>query len=132
MLVVDSSALINVLLYPKPSAELRRRVLDAESLHAPDLLDLEVLQVLRGLVRGGKVSPERADDARQDIDQLPVQRYPHTGFADRVWSLRHTLTAYDAAYVALSELLAMPLVTSDARLARASGHGAAVELYPLD
>ena len=132
MLVVDSSALINVLLYPKPSADLRRRVLEAESLHAPHLLDLEILQVLRGLVRTGKVSADRADDARQDVLQLPLERYPHTGFAERVWALRHTLTAYDAAYVALSEVLAMPLVTSDARLARASGHGAAVEHYPLD
>ena len=130
-LVVDSSALINLLLYPKPSTELRRRMDSVESLHAPHLLDLEFLQVPRALVRSGKVPAERAGDARSDLGQLPLIRYPHTGLTDRVWGLRHNLTSYDAAYVALSEVLQAPLVTSDARLAAATGHTAAVELYPL-
>jgi predicted nucleic acid-binding protein len=132
MIVIDSSALINALVYPRPSRELRQRLDEAESVNAPQLLDLELLHVLRRLVHGGKISDDRADDVRRDVAQLSMNRYPHLGLADRVWALRHNFTAYDAAYIALSELLSMPLVTSDTRIASASRqHSAKIELYPL-
>jgi predicted nucleic acid-binding protein len=72
---------------------------------------------------------ERANDARVDFADLPIRRYPHHPFADRMWDLRQNLTASDAAYVALSEALEAPLVTCDARLATSPGHQAQVEVF---
>jgi predicted nucleic acid-binding protein len=132
MIVLDSSALIDALVYPRPNPDLRRRLDEAKSVHVPHLLDLELLHVLRGLVRGGKISPERADDVRRDVLDLPLERYPHVGLSERVWELRHNFTAYDAAYIALSEALRYPLVTADSRIASAGNHHrATVELYEL-
>ena len=82
----------------------------------------------RRLVRDRQLSEDRAADARADFAALTITRYEHTVVADRVWELRHSLTAYDATFVALAELLDAPLVTFDARLARAPGHTATVEL----
>jgi predicted nucleic acid-binding protein len=78
----------------------------------------------------GAISEERAADARMDIADLTIVRYPHVWLADRMWELGHNLPALDAAFVALAESLAMPLVTCDARLARAPGHAATVEVFP--
>lgn len=68
-------------------------------------------------------------DVRSDFDDLAVVRYPHQPLSDRMWGLRHNLTAYDAAFVALSEALGVPMITCDSRLARAGGHEADIELY---
>ena len=96
-------------------------------LHAPHLIDLEVAQTLRRLVLGG-LMVQRADDALNDLVQLPVVRYPHHPFMARIWQLRSNVTAYDAAYLALAEFLNAPLLTLDARLSRASSR-AAVEVF---
>lgn len=132
MIVVDTSVLIDLFAYPYPNVDLRRRIADAESLHAPHLIDLELLHVLRRLVFRGRISADRADIVRDDVGELALIRYPHIGFVDRVWALRHNLTAYDASYVALAEVLGCPFVTSDTRIARASGHSAKVEVYELN
>jgi predicted nucleic acid-binding protein len=132
VIVVDTSALIDALVYPRPNPTLRRRLDRATSLHVPHLIDLELLHVLRGLVRGGKISVDRADDVRQDVLSLPLVRYPHVGLSDRIWELRHNLTAYDNAYIALSEELHYPLVTADSRIASAGDHHRAeIEFYEL-
>jgi predicted nucleic acid-binding protein len=80
-------------------------------------------------VRAGKISGDRAEDARTDFAELTITRYAHAPLADRIWALRENLTTYDAAFIALSEALNAPLITCDARLARASGVN--TELYPL-
>lgn len=98
------------------------------SLHAPHLLDLEVLHVLRRLVRRGNLTPSRAAEAVEDLLDLPLTRYPHVALAGRVWELRGALTAYDGAYVALAEALGAPLLTRDAALASVRGHRTRVEL----
>jgi predicted nucleic acid-binding protein len=100
-----------------------------EALHAPHLLDLEVGQVLRRLVREAVISARRADEAIEDLVDLRVTRYPHFVFLPRIWQLRHNLSAYDAAYVVLAEKLGATLVTRDARLASASGRAVAVEVF---
>lgn len=128
MLVVDTSAVIGALTGRPPSGELLERLATDGDLHAPHLLDVEFLHALRRLVRDRELSEDRAADARADFAALTITRYEHTLVADRVWELGHGLTAYDATFVALAELLDAPLVTLDGRLARAPGHHATVEL----
>jgi predicted nucleic acid-binding protein len=125
VIVVDTSA---VLAGRPPDRALAQRLADDGDLHAPHLIDLEILHALRGLVRGGKLSPDRATDVRTDVADLTITRYGHEALADRIWALRDTLTGYDAAFVALTEALDVPLVTCDARIATAPG--ITVELYP--
>ncbi len=127
MLVIDTSAVLAALAERTPDVALVQRLADDGDLHAPHLIDIEILQALRGLVRGGKLSADRADDVRTDVAALAITRYGHEQIADRVWSLRDNLTAYDAVFVALSEALEVPLITCDARLAVAPG--IVVELY---
>lgn len=128
MLVLDTSALLAVLVEGKPDRELVRRLSEDGDLHAPHLIDIEVLHALRRLVRAGSITADRATDARTDLDDLAITRYGHEPLADRIWSLRENLTAYDAAFVALAEALDAALVTCDVRLARAPGVTAEVYL----
>ncbi len=101
---------------------------DDGDLHAPHLIDVEILNALRGLVRGGKLGADRAEDVRTDVADLLITRYGHQSLADRIWALRDNLAAHDAAFVALAEALDAPLITCDARLAKAPG--IRTELYP--
>lgn len=87
-----------------------------ETLHAPHLLDVEVAQVLRRYVRSKDILPERGAEALADLASLPINRYPYFVLLPRIWQLRHNLTAYDAAYVALAEALDATLVTRDRAL----------------
>lgn len=129
MIVVDASAALELLLRTPGAAALEGRLFGAgETLHAPHLIDLEIAQVLRRFAQGGVLTPARCGEALDDWRGFSVRRYPHEMLLPRVWALRETLTAYDAAYVALAEALDAPLVTTDAKLARASGHGARVEV----
>ena len=129
MLVIDTSAVAAALVGRPTDSRLVDRLGNDGDLHAPHLLDVELLHALRRLVRTGQLTQERAADARADFAELTVVRYGHQPLADRAWDLRDSLTAYDATFVALAEALEVPLVTCDARLARASGHRAAVELF---
>ena len=130
MIVLDASAAIDWLLQTAAGQRIERRTYShSESLHAPHLLDLEVGQVLRRLVREGSVSINRADQAIEDLLDLRITRYPHFVLLPRIWQLRHNLSAYDAAYVVLAEQLGARLVTRDSRLASASGHSAPIELF---
>ena len=129
MIVADASALIDLLLESEVRTKLEQRLLSGEeSLHTPHVVDLEVAHTLRRLVLTGVLSSERAEVALADMADLQLNRYPHVELVPRVWELRDTLTAYDAAYVALAEALEATLVTRDARLARSSGHQARIEL----
>ncbi len=94
--------------------------LTLDELHAPTLIDFEVVAGLRGLTLGGHLSAERAEDLLTDFDDLRIERWPaENALRRRAFQLRHNLSAHDAAYVALAEALNCPLVTRDARLARA-------------
>lgn len=119
------------MLGPGPEAERIRERIEApnQSVHAPHLLDLEVAHTLRRQSLQGNLSANRGIEAMTDFADIRMTRYPHTSLLERIWALRHNLTAYDAAYVALAEVLGAPLVTRDARLAQASGIDAVVEVY---
>ena len=129
MIVVDTSAVLEAIVAPNPAPGLIERLAEDGDLHAPHLIDIEVLQALRRLTLLGELHDERASDARADFRELAMVRYPHLGLSDRIWELRHNLTAYDAAYVALAEALGVALVTCDRRLSEAPGHAAQVEVF---
>ena len=131
MLVLDASAALEAFLGTGPNAPYIRFRIQApdESVHAPHLLDVEMLHALRGMVLRGDVSRTRSEEVRADFADLRWSRYSHAAFLDRIWELKENLTAYDAAYVALAEALNAPLVTTDARLARAPGIRTEVEVY---
>lgn len=95
---------------------------------APELLDIEVLHALRGLVRGGRLTSEEGRLAVLAIGEWPILRRPHLPLMPRIWELRDNFTAYDAAYVALAEALRCPLVTSDVRITSAPGIRCEVEV----
>ena len=129
MIVLDASAAIEWLLQTPVGARVDRRIFSRPiTLHAPHLLDLEVAQVLRRYVRDKIMTRQRGLEALEDLNDLPLNRYPHDFLIPRVWQLRANLTTYDAVYVALSELLDAPLLTCDRGIATASGHHAAVEV----
>jgi predicted nucleic acid-binding protein len=129
VIVVDTSAVIAVLAERPRIDALEVRLAADGDLHAPHLIDVEVVHALRGLVLGRKITEDRAADALTDFADLAIIRYPHASLTDRMWALRANLTAYDAAFVALAEALAVPLVTCDATLASARNHEASVELF---
>ncbi len=128
MLVVDTSAIVGRLAADPPPEALAER-LEGQPLHAPHLIDVEFLHVMRRMLARGRLAPARAAAVRADFSGLRITRYPHTLLLDRAWELRDNLTAYDAVFVALSETLEVPLVTTDARLATAPGHRAVVEVF---
>ena len=97
-------------------------------MHAPHLLDLEVANVLRRCLLRGEIDESGGAGALANLQRVPIARHPHQPLLERVWRLRHNLTAYDAAYLALAETLDAPLLTRDAGLAAVSGHRARVEL----
>jgi predicted nucleic acid-binding protein len=131
LIVIDASAEVAILLNIGQDVEgIRSRIArPGETLHIPHLFEIEVLHALRSLTLRGTVSSERARLALDRLRDTRFVRYPHTALTERIWELRENLTAYDAAYIALAEALDTPLVTTDARLARASGIRAAVEVY---
>jgi len=128
MLVVDASILVEVLLKTPLGLRHADRILRADdSIHAPHLLDVEVAQVLRRLHLSGEISAGRAGQALEDLADLPLYRHEHTALLPRIWELRASIGAYDAAYVALAEGLPAHLLTCDGRLSRAHGHHARIE-----
>lgn len=120
-IVGDASAVVALLVDGGADGEWVTGQLRGAGLAAPHLLPFEVDNVLRRLERTAVVTAGAAAQARADARELDVELWPHEALAERVWELCPTLTAYDAAYVALAELLAVPLVTLDRRLARAPG-----------
>jgi predicted nucleic acid-binding protein len=124
MVVVDASALVDALLINGAA----RERLAFESLQAPDLIDAELLSVLRRLVLAGKLQNGDALQALTIAHQLGLRRHASRTLWLRAWELRLNLSAYDALYVALAEQLQVPVLTADARLARAPGLRCGVEL----
>lgn len=121
MIVVDASVLAVALGDDGPEGAIARAALAEETLVAPELIDLEVLSVLRRQLTSSSMTVARARRALASLADLPMRRASHRPLLQRCWELRQTVTAYDAAYIALAEALGTALVTADARLSRAPG-----------
>ena len=117
--VIDASVLVSALMDQDERAEAVRIMLAPTDLIAPHIVDLEVMQ---GLRRHDRRGPHDAVRALRQFRLLEIRRFDHEPLLPRIWELRHNLTAYDAAYVALAEVIEAPLFTSDRRIANAPGH----------
>lgn len=123
MIVVDASLAIEIALATPDGQHFQNRLrTGGEPLGAPELIDLEVLQVLRRQLRRNTINVEQADSAAGLFYDLPIERFTHAPLRSRIWSLRDNLTAYDAAYFALAELLGAALWTRDQKFAGIPGH----------
>lgn len=130
MLVVDASAAYDALVGRDPLDEITVRLAQGAELVAPYLIDIEVVNALRKSVLAGRLTADRASDARDDLLNLSLDRFPHEPFIDRIWELRDQLSAYDAAYLALAEAIGIPLITCDAALASVARDSVTVEFFP--
>jgi predicted nucleic acid-binding protein len=120
-IVVDSSVLVAALVDSGARGSWAEGILASGSLHAPELVRVEATNILRRLERAKHVTTPEANAAHDDLVQLHLELFPFDPFAERVWELRHTVTSYDAWYVAVAEALKLPLATLDEKLAKASG-----------
>lgn len=128
MIVLDASAAVDLLLERGERGERVRALVERHAyVAAPHVIDLEVASAVRRLAALGEIGSRRGHTALADLTAMPLQRYPATALLERIWQLRDALTPHDAAYVALAEILAVALVTTDERLGRSRGHLAQVE-----
>lgn len=132
MIVLDASATVELLLATRPGQRVATRLRGAHGrLHAPHLISIEVVSALRRLAVRDEVGAARCLMALRGLARLPVRRWGHEALLGRVWELRDSVSAYDATYLALAEALDATLVTTDGRLAGATGHRARVEVVSV-
>lgn len=129
MIVLDASALVELVLSTEAGQLVAARIEDpTEGLHVPHLADIEVAQALRRYVLKKDINAEAAMAALDAFRDLDLQRHSHEPLLQRIWALRENLTAYDAVYVALAEVLDSVLVTCDGPLSRTPHMPAHLEL----
>jgi predicted nucleic acid-binding protein len=121
VIVLDSSAAVEYLVGSDLGTWVDAQIATDPDLHAPHLIDVEVVSALRKLVKRQELAESIAAQALDDLADLDVGRYAHHPFLGRIWELRANVTACDAVYVALAESLDAPLLTTDLRLGRAPG-----------
>lgn len=120
-LVVDSSVIVAALIDTGPDGVWAEEIIDDQVLYAPELVRVEVTNVLRRLELAKEITTAEANGAQEDLTQLEIEQFPFEPFSDRIWELRHTVTSYDAWYVAVAEELGYSLATLDRRLAKTVG-----------
>lgn len=129
MIVVDASAMMEFLLQTPLGSRVEARLFrDRDEFHAPHLLDVEVVQGLRRLVRTGDLLVDRAEEALADLTDFDLRRHTHSYLIGRAWELRDNLTVHDAMYVALAEALDAALITCDGPLGATPGHAVRIEV----
>lgn len=128
--VLDASAAVALLVDDGPAGRWVDATIRGATLLAPELMPFEVSNILRRHALAGVLDASDATLAHTDLVALPIDLYPYAALAERVWELRANVTAYDASYVALAELVAAPLVTLDAKLAGATGPTCKILTYP--
>ena len=117
----DSSVIVATLIDTGPNGVWAEQALEREELYAPELVRVEAMNILRRLERAKQIKTPEANAARDDLMQLEIELFPFDPFSARIWELRHTVTSYDAWYVAIAEDLAFPLATLDIGLTKANG-----------
>jgi predicted nucleic acid-binding protein len=127
VIVVDASAMVEWLLQTPIGLRVESRAISDGNICVPHLVDLEIAQALRKLVRARKIGITLGKQALDDYRDLDLTRYAHEGFLPRIWDLRGSCTAYDAVYITLAESLSAALITHDRKLALARGHSAQIE-----
>ena len=128
--VLDASAVVELVLGTRSGMEILGRVSDPQlSLHSPELVDIEVLSVLRRYELADIIPPDHIAHAIDNLSDLDLRRHPHGPLLPRIWSWRYNLTSYDATYVTLAEVLDAPLLTTDSRLAKAPRLPVRVEVF---
>ncbi len=120
-LVVDASVLVAALVDSGPEGKWAESAIAEGSLTGPELVLVEVTNVLRRLEQTGEISRLEAASAHRDMLRLDLELFAFAPFAARVWELRSNLSSYDAWYVAMAEAFDCPLATLDRRLVRATG-----------
>jgi predicted nucleic acid-binding protein len=129
VIVLDASAVVDLVVEPRAAtAAIRSRLRADPDIHVPHLVDAEVTNALRRKLRAGQLDALRARRAIRRLTVMRLVRWQQTALLDRALALRDQLSAYDAIYVAMAEVGGATLVTRDARLARATGHRARVEV----
>jgi predicted nucleic acid-binding protein len=128
MIVLDASAAFELLLQTDAGHHISVRLGRFAQVHAPHLLDIEVASSLRRAAASGTASLERARQALDDLQIMRIERHSHVLCLPRMWELRHNFSAYDACYLALTELLDGTLITRDKALAQARLRYGSVEL----
>jgi predicted nucleic acid-binding protein len=118
VIVIDAAATVDLLLGTSRGAAVRRAIAAEFELHAPDLVDPEVLSAIRRWLLRGVISPARANRAVDELGELPLTRFPHSPLRARVWALRNRCSAYDGLYIALAQALDARFLTTDARLSK--------------
>jgi predicted nucleic acid-binding protein len=127
LIILDASVIVESLLgLDRRATAIADEMRRARFLHTLDLAYVEVVSTLRRRAASRELTSERLLQALSDLATAPFMRHPAAPYVDRIWELRHGHTAYDAAYLALAEALAMPLLTTDRRLARSTGHRAEI------
>ncbi len=128
MIVLDASAALKMVLSHEGSEALVVRVV-GKDIHAPALIEVEVVSGLRRLQRQRQITEDRAMIGLEWFLDLGIEKHHGPELTRRIFALRHSLSSYDAAYIAVAELIEAPLLTADGRLSRAHGHRARVELF---
>lgn len=130
-MVLDASVLVEFLTESERGEEVARRLGSASGwFWAPAVIDAEVGHALRSEVRRRRISPRLAEEALEDLMAMQLERVSHRFLAERAWQLRENVSFYDGLYIALAEAIDSPLLTLDARLARAPGTLAEIEVLP--
>ncbi|MDE2134547.1 MAG: type II toxin-antitoxin system VapC family toxin [Alphaproteobacteria bacterium] len=127
MIVVDASVALEILIRTPVGIRHTVRVAN-EDVHAPHLIDVEFVNALRRLTLTGGLNRDTANNALQGMRGWRLERHEHAPLLERIWEMRNSVSAYDASYVVLAEALEAPLLTFDAKLSRAHGHRARIEL----
>ncbi len=127
MIVIDASVALEILIRTPLGARISESII-REDVHVPHLIDIEVTNALRRLTISGGLNDNAADEALDGMRDWTLVRHEHTALLGRIWELKDSISAYDACYVALAETLNAPLLTLDAKLSRAHGHHAKIEM----
>lgn len=129
MIVIDASLGLEMFLRGRDAITIKDQIDAAgREMAAPEVFDLEIMQSLRRLVFKKQITTDRAERALDVARHAPLDRFAHAIMRDRIWSLRDDLTAYDAAYFALAEMLDAPLWTRDAKFTEVPGASAQVKV----